>query len=246
MPILAEIAMSEALLSLSSASVRYGAVEALRNVSLEVFEGEIVTVIGANGAGKTTLLRCLSRLISVSTGSLRFAGRDISTTPAHDLVPLGLAHVPEGRRVFGRLSVRENLELGGYTVANAAEISDRIDQAIGLFPILGQRAQQLAGTLSGGEQQMLAIARALISRPKLILMDEPSMGIAPLIVTRIFDTIAALNAGGITIVLVEQNAQRALRIANRAYVLETGEITLSGSGKDLLADNRVREAYLGC
>ena len=238
--------MSEALLSLSSASVRYGAVEALRNVSLEVFEGEIVTVIGANGAGKTTLLRCLSRLISVSTGSLRFAGRDISTTPAHDLVPLGLAHVPEGRRVFGRLSVRENLELGGYTVANAAEISDRIDQAIGLFPILGQRAQQLAGTLSGGEQQMLAIARALISRPKLILMDEPSMGIAPLIVTRIFDTIAALNAGGITIVLVEQNAQRALRIANRAYVLETGEITLSGSGKDLLADNRVREAYLGC
>ena len=238
--------MSEALLSINNGSVRYGAVEALRGVTLEVFEGEIVTVIGANGAGKTTLLRSLSRLLPLSSGSVRFSGRDITQTAAHDLVPLGLAHVPEGRRVFGRLSVRENLELGGYTVSNSGVIADRIAQAIDLFPILGQRADQLAGTLSGGEQQMLAIARALISNPKLILMDEPSMGIAPLIVTRIFDTITALNASGITIVLVEQNAQRALKIATRAYVLETGEITLSASGQELLADSRVREAYLGC
>ena len=238
--------MSEALLSINNGSVRYGAVEALRGVTLEVFEGEIVTVIGANGAGKTTLLRSLSRLLPLSSGSVRFSGRDITQTAPHDLVPLGLAHVPEGRRVFGRLSVRENLELGGYTVSNSGVIADRIAQAIDLFPILGQRADQLAGTLSGGEQQMLAIARALISKPKLILMDEPSMGIAPLIVTRIFDTITALNASGITIVLVEQNAQRALKIATRAYVLETGEITLSASGQALLADSRVREAYLGC
>ena len=238
--------MSEALLSISGADVSYGAVKALSALSLEVFEGEIVTVIGANGAGKTTLLRALSRLVPVTSGQVRFAGHDVTQLPAHQLVPLGLAHVPEGRRVFGRLSVRENLALGGYTVRDSHEIATRIEEAIQLFPILGERADQLAGTLSGGEQQMLAIARALMSKPRLLLMDEPSMGIAPLIVTRIFDTISALNARGITIVLVEQNAQRALKIANRAYVLETGKITVSASGAELLADDRVREAYLGC
>lgn len=238
--------MAEALLSISNACVNYGAVKALSDVSLEVFAGEIITVIGANGAGKTTLLRALSRLIALAQGTVRFNGKDITTFSAHQLVEMGLAHVPEGRRVFGRLSVRENLELGGYTVSDKSQISKRIDQAIALFPILGQRATQLAGTLSGGEQQMLAIGRALISKPKLLLMDEPSMGIAPLIVTKIFETIVELNRAGITIVLVEQNAQRALKIANRAYVLETGKITLSASGQELLNDDRVREAYLGC
>ena len=233
------------LLTLDAVEAGYGPIHVLKGVSLRVGEGEIVALIGANGAGKSTLLRTVSRLLPLRAGTIRFAGDDLGRVPAHALVSRGLAQVPEGRRVFPRMSVLENLQLGAYTRTDGAEIAAGVERAFTLFPILAERRGQAAGTLSGGEQQMLAIGRALMSRPRLLLMDEPSMGVAPLVVKLIFDTIRALNREGMTILLVEQNARQALGIATRGYVLETGQIVLAGEAQALLADDRVRSAYLG-
>jgi branched-chain amino acid transport system ATP-binding protein len=231
------------LLEIDGLAVRYGAVQALRNVSLRVGEGEIVTLLGANGAGKTTTLRTISGLLHPVAGSVRFDGEPIDGLPAHRIVGLGIGHVPEGRRVFPRMSVQENLQMGAYRDrSHAKEDTERV---LGLFPVLGERRRQDAGTLSGGEQQMLAIGRALMGRPRLLLLDEPSMGLAPLIVARIFDIIRQINSGGTTILLVEQNAAQALRLASRGYVLATGEVVLEGGAGELLANPRVRSAYLG-
>jgi branched-chain amino acid transport system ATP-binding protein len=214
-------------------------------VSLSVGSGEIVCLIGANGAGKTTALRCLSGLLPLTAGSIAFAGHDLARVPPHRLVEFGLAHVPEGRRIFARLTVLENLKLGAFLRRDAAAVAQDIERAFTLFPILAERRTQAGGTLSGGEQQMLAIARALMSRPRLLLMDEPSMGVAPLIVARIFEAIKALNREGLAILLVEQNARMALAMANRGYVLETGRITVKGLASHLATDERVKRAYLG-
>ncbi|MEK7413719.1 MAG: ABC transporter ATP-binding protein [Planctomycetota bacterium] len=237
--------MPEDLLTLSGVRVAYGNIEALKGVDLRVGAGEIVALIGANGAGKSTTLRAISRLMPLVGGSVSFAGEDLARVPAHAAVGKGLVQVPEGRRIFARMSVLENLQLGAYTRHDPAEISAGIERAFALFPALAERRHQAGGTLSGGEQQMLAIARALMTRPKLLLMDEPSMGVAPILVQRIFATISQLNAEGLAILLVEQNARQALGIAHRAYVLETGRIALGGVAKDLLADSRVQAAYLG-
>ncbi len=231
------------LLELEQVEVRYGAIRALKDVSISVGEGEIVALLGANGAGKSTTLRSISGLAPASAGSIKFDGQELRRLGPHEIVGLGLSHVPEGRRIFPRLSVTENLEMGAYR--RRGSLAQDFEQIFALFPILKERERQDGGTLSGGEQQMLAIGRAMMSRPKLLLLDEPSMGLAPLFVQRIFEIIAEIRTLGTTILLVEQNAAQALRLADRGYVLETGEITMSNTADQLLADPRVRNAYLG-
>jgi len=233
------------LLQVADLVAGYGPIRSLDGVSLHVDEGELVALIGANGAGKTTLLMAISGVVPCRAGSIRFAGSPVAGLKPHEVMRLGIGHAPEGRRIFPRLTVRENLELGGYTQSDRAKLIRDIDEACDLFPVLGQRLDQLGGTLSGGEQQMLAIARALVGHPRLLLLDEPSLGLAPLIVAKVFEVIAALSTRGIGVLLVEQNARAALKLANRGYVIETGRITLAGSGADLAADHRVRDAYLG-
>lgn len=232
------------VLKVENINVYYGAIHAIQGVSFDVKEGEIVTLIGANGAGKSTILKTISGLLRSTTGSISFLGEDISRASTHSLARKGLAHVPEGRRIFQQLSVEENLEIGGYS-RTFSEIKADMANVYDRFPRLQERRRQIAGTLSGGEQQMLAIGRALMSRPKLIMMDEPSMGLAPLLVQQIFDIIKELNKSGTTILLVEQNAQMALSVANQGYVLETGEIVLSDMADSLLKNDAVRKAYLG-
>jgi len=233
------------LLRVEDLSIRYGHVQALERVSLEVRAGEVVTLIGSNGAGKSTALRSISRTVPIHSGHIAFEARDISGARPSDVVRLGIAQVPEGRRMLARQTVLDNLVLGAYTRSDASEIQADIERQFGRFPRLAERRNQLAGTLSGGEQQMLAIARALMSRPRLLLLDEPSLGLAPLIVRGIFDIIGDLHQSGVTILLVEQNARLALQIADRAYVLEAGRLTISGPSSELLNDERVRRAYLG-
>ena len=223
----------------------YGAIHALKGISLEVKEGEIVTLIGANGAGKSTTLRTISGLLKPKTGSITFLGQNIEGVRAHEIVKKGISQVPEGRRVFAEMTVMENLDLGAFVRKDKAGIQQDLKHVFELFPRLEERKNQSAGTLSGGEQQMLAMGRALMSRPKLLLLDEPSMGLAPLLFKEIFNIIVDINKSGTTVLLVEQNANMALSIANRAYVLETGRITLSGSAKELAASEDVRKAYLG-
>jgi len=237
--------VSAALLSIESIVAGYGSVEVLHEVSLEVREGEIVTLIGGNGAGKSTTLMCTSGIVPLRRGSIRFAGERIDGTRPDKLVGRGLVQVPEGRRIFPRMTVLENLMMGAYGRSDRAGISRDLERVYALFDILRQRSSQLGGTLSGGEQQMLAIGRAIMSKPRLLMMDEPSMGIAPLLVARIFEAVKALNAEGLTILLVEQNARAALRLAHRGYVLETGRVTVADDAPRLLVDPRVREAYLG-
>lgn len=236
-----------ALLDIQNLHVYYGHIHALKGISLHVNEGEIVTLIGSNGAGKTTTLRAISNLLKTPEAShVMYDGVDITRLRPHQIVERGLVHIPEGRRVFARMSVQENLTMGAYTRKNPNMVKDDLDFVLRLFPRLQERRSQLAGTLSGGEQQMLAMGRALMSSPKVLLMDEPSMGLAPVLVEVIFDSIEQLNKSrGITVLLVEQNAQMALQVANRAYVLETGRITMSGDAKQLLNDEKVISAYLG-
>ena len=233
------------LLELRDVRAGYGPVDVLHGITLEVRRGEIVCLIGANGAGKSTTLMCISRINRLRGGSIRFDGADITGERADRLVPRGLAQVPEGRRIFPRLTVLENLEMGAYTRSDRDAIADDLDGVFRLFPVLRERTAQLGGTLSGGEQQMLAIGRALMGKPRLLMMDEPSMGIAPILVSRIFEAIRELRDRGMTVLLVEQNARAALRLSDRGYVLETGRITLTDSGAALLASPKVREAYLG-
>jgi branched-chain amino acid transport system ATP-binding protein len=234
-----------ALLDITGLRVAYGKIEAVKGISFTVEEGQIVTLIGTNGAGKTTTLRTLSGLLTPLAGSIRFDGRPLTGTPAHRIVALGLAHSPEGRHIFPRLTVAENLQLGAFLRKDTDGIRQDTRRAYDLFPILGERAHQAAGTLSGGEQQMLAMGRALMSRPKLLMLDEPSMGLSPIMMRKIMDTITELKATGTTILLVEQNAQAALSLADRGHVMETGRIVLSGTGAELLHDESVRKAYLG-
>ena len=234
-----------AMLEIKDLQVCYGVINAIKGVSFEVNEGEIIALIGANGAGKTTILHTVTGLVSAKSGSIMFEGTDLLKTPAHKIESMGMAHVPEGRRIFQELTVLENLKMGAYTRKDKKEISDTLEMVYKRFPRLEERKSQIAGTLSGGEQQMLAMGRALMSHPKIILMDEPSMGLSPLYVTEIFDIIKEVNAGGTTVLLVEQNAKKALSIANRAYVLETGNIALSGDAKELMNNDSVKKAYLG-
>jgi branched-chain amino acid transport system ATP-binding protein len=236
-----------ALLEVDGLEVTYGKIRAVKGVSFAVDTGSLVTLIGANGAGKTTTLRTLSGLVTPSAGTVTFDGRRIDGVPAHEIVERGIAHVPEGRRVFPRMTVAENLELGAFsrTGQPAAELRADIDRMFGLFPGLAERRSQAAGTLSGGEQQMLAIGRALMSRPRLLMLDEPSMGLSPIMMNLIFTTLAELKTQGTTILLVEQNAQAALGLADRAYVIETGSVVLEGSAGELAASEQVRKAYLG-
>ena len=233
------------LLDIRDLSVNYGGIQALRAMNLTIYAGEIVTLIGANGAGKSTTLRAISRIISSRSGTIRYDGRDITRCRADEVVRLGIAHVPEGRRVLARQSVLDNLEMGAYIRTDGASVRADIERQFGLFPRLAERRAQLAGTLSGGEQQMLAIARALMSRPKLLLLDEPSLGLAPIIVQGIFKVIRDLHADGVTILLVEQNAHLALQTADRGYVLSAGHIMIHGPAQTLIDDARVRQAYLG-
>jgi branched-chain amino acid transport system ATP-binding protein len=233
------------ILAVERLTVNYGAIQALREVSFEVYPGEIVTLIGANGAGKSTTLRALSRIIRHKSGTMTYDGQNLAAMRPDMVVKAGMAHSPEGRRVLSRLSVYDNLTLGAYTRSDRAGIEADLERQFRRFPRLAERRKQLAGTLSGGEQQMLAIARALMSRPKLLLLDEPSLGLAPIIVREIFNIIRELNDQGVTILLVEQNAQLALQTANRGYVLEAGEIKFSGPAHELAMDERVRQAYLG-
>ncbi|HET9553098.1 MAG TPA: ABC transporter ATP-binding protein [Anaeromyxobacteraceae bacterium] len=233
------------MLEIKDLQVHYGGIHALRGVSLEVPEGEVVALIGANGAGKTTTLRAVSKMLRPTTGTITFRGEDVTKLASHDLVARGMAHAPEGRGIFLNLTCRENLELGAYLRKDRDGIQADADKAYGLFPILAERRNQVAGTLSGGEQQMLAVARALMSRPKLLLLDEPSLGLAPQIVERIFSVLRDVSSTGVSLLLVEQNAHKALQLAHRAYVLETGEIVMRGTGKELLASPEVRKAYLG-
>lgn len=242
---LSATASGATILELRNISVNYGAIQALRDVSLTVRAGEIVTLIGANGAGKSTTLRSISRLLNARAGQIFYEGREISRLRPDEIVRMGVAQCPEGRRVLTRFSVLDNLEMGAYTRSDRAQVRADIEQQYARFPILGERRKQQAGTLSGGEQQMLAIARALMSRPRVLLLDEPSLGLAPLIVRDIFTVIRELHAQGVTILLVEQNAHLALQYADRGYVLEAGRITISGKAADLVNDDRVRQAYLG-
>ena len=232
------------MLTVNNINVYYGNIHAIKGISFDVNDGEIVTLIGANGAGKSTILKTVSGLLRARTGDILFEGQDIHATAPHKIVGLGLAHVPEGRRVFARMTVEENLEMGAFTQPNSAIEAD-IENVYQRFPRLKERRKQIAGTLSGGEQQMLAMGRALMSHPKLLMLDEPSMGLAPILVEQIFSIIQELHAGGTTILLVEQNAQAALDVADRAYVLETGRIVLSGTGAELMASDSVQKAYLG-
>lgn len=233
------------MLEINDLSVNYGGIKALQQVSLGVETGEIVTLIGANGAGKTTTLKTISRLLTAKTGRIIYQGQDITHLPPHEIVKRGIAHSPEGRRILARQTVLTNLQLGAYTRSDRLGVKSDIEEQWQLFPRLSERREQLAGTLSGGEQQMLAIARALMSRPKLLLLDEPSLGLAPQIVREIFSIIRKLNESGVTILLVEQNANLALETANRGYVLAAGRLTMAGKAGDLLKDERVKQAYLG-
>ena len=232
------------MLKAEDLNVYYGPIHAVKGVSFEVNEGEVVTLIGANGAGKSTTLKTVSGLMHSRGGKIEFMGKSIATVPAHKIVQLGIAHVPEGRRIFTLMTVEENLDMGAFT-ANTADVEADKERVFELFPRLKERRKQIAGTLSGGEQQMLAMGRALMSKPKLMMLDEPSMGLAPILVEQVFDIIAQLHEAGTTILLVEQNAEMALSIADRAYVMETGRITLSGTGKELAASEEVQKAYLG-
>ena len=233
------------MLQVENLNVYYGAIHALQGISFEVNEGEIVTLIGANGAGKSTTLRTISGLLRPRTGSVRFKGEDITTVPAEKIVHLGISQVPEGRKIFAPLSVKENLMMGAYTREDPEEIAQSLERVYGSFPRLRERAGQYGGTLSGGEQQMLATGRGLMSQPSLLLMDEPSMGLSPILVEEIFRIITEINKQGTSILLVEQNAQMALSIAHRAYVLETGRIVLAGSAKEIAENPQVKAAYLG-
>lgn len=233
------------MLEVRDLEVYYGVIQAIKGVSFHVDQGEVIALIGANGAGKTTILHTVTGLLSPKKGSIMFEGNDITKVPAHKIVSMGMAHVPEGRRVFSELSVYENLKMGAYTRKDRNEIEESLKNVYERFPRLEERKNQMAGTLSGGEQQMLAMGRALMSKPKIILMDEPSMGLSPILVNEIFDIIQAVSKSGTTVLLVEQNAKKALSIADRAYVLETGNIVLEGKAKDLLEDDSIKKAYLG-
>lgn len=234
-----------AMLEVNDIKVYYGMIQAIKGVSFHVDEGEVIALIGANGAGKTTILHTVSGLLTPKEGTITFEGQDLVKIPGHKIVSMGMAHVPEGRRVFAQLSVLQNLMMGAYTRKDKEEITQTLETVFDRFPRLKERQNQMAGTLSGGEQQMLAMGRALMSHPKIILMDEPSMGLSPIFVNEIFDIIQAVSESGTTVLLVEQNAKKALSIADRAYVLETGKITMSGNAKDLLEDEAVKKAYLG-
>ncbi len=234
-----------ALLEVNNLEVYYGVIRALKGISFQVNEGEIVSLIGANGAGKTTMMQSVVGIIPKRGGTVIFDGQDITKTPCHKIVKLGMTQVPEGRRIFQELTVYENLMMGAYSVKDQQRFKEDLESAFERFPRLAERRRQIAGTLSGGEQQMLAMSRALMSRPKLLMLDEPSMGLAPILVDQIFEIIKELNAAGTTILLVEQNASKALEISDRAYVLETGSVTLSGTGKELANSPEVQKAYLG-
>ncbi len=234
-----------ALLEIKDLEVYYGMIQAIKGVSFQVQEGEVIALIGANGAGKTTILHTITGLLEAKRGSVIFDGKDITKTPAHKIVSMGMAHVPEGRRVFANLSVYQNLKMGAYTRKDKQEIEETLKTVYKRFPRLEERKNQLAGTLSGGEQQMLAMGRALMSHPRIILMDEPSMGLSPIFVNEIFDIIKEVSASGTTVLLVEQNAKKALSISDRGYVLETGKIVLEGDSKDLLNNDSIKKAYLG-
>lgn len=236
---------SELILEIKDLNLFYGGIHALKDINLTVRNGEIITLIGANGAGKTSTLRAISSLEKIKSGSINYNGKDIVGVPANKLVAMGISHVPEGRKIFGNLTVMENLELGAYLRKDKDEIKKDYEDVFKKFPRLKERLKQNAGTLSGGEQQMLAIGRALMSRPKLLLLDEPSMGLAPMVVKQIFDTIVEINKSGTTILLVEQNANMALSIANRAYVLETGKIVIKGNANEMLNNESIRAVYLG-
>ena len=234
-----------AMLEVNDLEVYYGVIQAIKGISFHVDKGEVVALIGANGAGKTTTLQTVTGLLSPKSGQVLFEEREITKVPAHKIVSMGMAHVPEGRRVFAELSVYENLKMGAYTRNDKSEIEESLKNVYKRFPRLEERKNQMAGTLSGGEQQMLAMGRALMSRPKIILMDEPSMGLSPIMVNEIFDIIRSVSESGTTVLLVEQNAKKALSIADRAYVLETGKIVLEGNAKDLMEDDSIKKAYLG-
>lgn len=234
-----------AMLEVKDLEVYYGMIQAIKGVSFHVDQGEVIALIGANGAGKTTILHTVTGLLSPKKGSVVFEGQEVTRIPAHKIVSLGMAHVPEGRRVFAELSVYENLKMGAYTRKDKSEIEENLQKIYERFPRLKERKNQMAGTLSGGEQQMLAMGRALMSQPKIILMDEPSMGLSPILVNEIFDIIQEVSKSGTTVLLVEQNAKKALSIADRAYVLETGRIALEGRAEDLLRDDSIKKAYLG-
>ena len=234
-----------AMLEVKDLQVSYGMIQAIKGISFEVNQGEVIALIGANGAGKTTILHTVTGLIAPKAGSIMFEGQDITKIPAHKIVSMGMAHVPEGRRVFAQLSVYDNLKMGAYTRTDKNEIEESLEMVYKRFPRLEERKNQMAGTLSGGEQQMLAMGRALMSKPKIILMDEPSMGLSPIFVNEIFNIIQEVSASGTTVLLVEQNAKKALSIADRAYVLETGNIALEGDAKILMNDDSIKKAYLG-
>lgn len=234
-----------AMLEVKDLEVYYGVIQAIKGISFTVNEGEVIALIGANGAGKTTTLQTVTGMLAPSAGEVIFEGTDITKIPGHKIVSMGMAHVPEGRRVFAQLSVYENLKLGAYTRKDKDEVAETLTRVYKSFPRLEERKNQLAGTLSGGEQQMLAMGRALMSKPKIVLMDEPSMGLSPILVAEIFNIIREISSGGTTVLLVEQNAKKALEIADRAYVLETGQIVLSGDARDMLDNESVRKAYLG-
>lgn len=234
-----------AMLKVENLEVYYGMIKAIKGISFEVNEGEVIALIGANGAGKTTILHTITGLIGAKAGNIEFQGKNLLKTPAHKIVSMGMAHVPEGRRIFQELTVLENLKLGAYTRSSKSEIDETLRMIYGKFPRLEERKEQIAGTLSGGEQQMLAMGRALMSHPKIILMDEPSMGLSPLYVNEIFKIIEEISSSGTTVLLVEQNAKKALSIADRAYVLETGNIVLEGKAKDIINDDSIKKAYLG-
>lgn len=233
------------MLTIKDLEVYYGVIQAIKGVSFEVNQGEVIALIGANGAGKTTILHTITGLIAPKNGSVLFEGKELTKTPAHKIVSLGMAHVPEGRRVFADLSVYENLRMGAYTRKDRAEIEETLEKVYERFPRLKERRNQMAGTLSGGEQQMLAMGRALMSKPKILLMDEPSMGLSPIMVNEIFSIIQEVSDSGTTVLLVEQNAKKALAIADRGYVLETGNIVLEGKASDLLNNDSIKKAYLG-
>ena len=234
-----------AMLEVKDLQVYYGMIQAIKGISFEVNQGEVIALIGANGAGKTTILHTVTGLLAPKKGSIIFEGQDITKVPAHKIVSMGMAHVPEGRRVFAQLSVYDNLKMGAYTRTDKNEIEESLEMVYKRFPRLEERKNQMAGTLSGGEQQMLAMGRALMSKPKIILMDEPSMGLSPIFVNEIFNIIQEVSASGTTVLLVEQNAKKALSIADRAYVLETGNIALEGDAKILMNDDSIKKAYLG-
>ena len=234
-----------AMLEVRDLEVNYGSINAIKKISFDVNEGEVIALIGANGAGKTTTLHTITGLLKAKSGSVMFEGKELLKTPPHKIVEMGMAHVPEGRRIFQQLTVYKNLTLGAFTRKDKAAIDETLQMVYNKFPRLEERKKQVAGTLSGGEQQMLAMGRALMSKPKIVLMDEPSMGLSPLFVSGVFKIIEEIRASGTTVLLVEQNAKKALEIADRAYVLETGRIVLSGDAKDLMNDDSVKKAYLG-